>query len=85
MELKWARILREKTTIKESEIEEVEQEEEGVVNTIDEDTDEEENNIYDKDEEENENDETMEDESIADENNSISVSRSTSTYHIQKS
>ena len=61
------------------------EQEEGVVSTIGEDTREEENNIYDKDDEENENDETMDDESIAGENNSISVSRSTSTYCVQKS
>eukprot|EP00957_Ditylum_brightwellii_P108366 8267019-Ditylum_brightwellii.AAC.1 len=61
------------------------QEDEGMISTSDEDTDEEENNVHDKDEEENENDETLEDESIAGENNSISVSRSTSMYPSQKS
>ena len=61
------------------------EEEEGVVSTIDEDTDKEENNTHDKDEKENENEETVEDEIIAGENNSISVSRSTSTYCVQKS
>eukprot|EP00957_Ditylum_brightwellii_P122059 9308734-Ditylum_brightwellii.AAC.1 len=61
------------------------EEEEWVVSAIDEDTDDKENNIYDKDAEENKNDETMEDDSIAAENNSISVPRNTSTYHMQKS
>eukprot|EP00957_Ditylum_brightwellii_P006864 519477-Ditylum_brightwellii.AAC.1 len=44
---------------------------EGVMSTIDEDTDKEENNIYDKDEEENENEETIEDESKNGENKVI--------------
>eukprot|EP00957_Ditylum_brightwellii_P166073 12643978-Ditylum_brightwellii.AAC.1 len=61
------------------------QEEERVTSKNDEETDEEGNNNHDKDEEENENDETMEDEIIDGENNSISVSRSTSTYRVQKS
>eukprot|EP00957_Ditylum_brightwellii_P046588 3534438-Ditylum_brightwellii.AAC.1 len=61
------------------------QEEEGVMSINDEDAYEEGSNIHDKDEEKNENEETMEDESIDDKNNSYSVSRSTSTYHIQKS
>ena len=60
------------------------QEEEGVMSTNDEETDEEGNNIHDNDEEENENEETMEDESIDGENNSISVSRSTLRYRMQK-
>eukprot|EP00957_Ditylum_brightwellii_P020369 1536979-Ditylum_brightwellii.AAC.1 len=64
---------------------EQQEEKEDVASAIDEDTDEKENNIQDKDEEENENDEKIEDESITSENNTFSVSRSTSMYHIQKS
>eukprot|EP00957_Ditylum_brightwellii_P149317 11371942-Ditylum_brightwellii.AAC.1 len=60
-------------------------EEEGVMSTNNEETDDKGYNIHDKDEEEKENKETMEDESIDGRNNSISVSRSTSMYRSQKS
>eukprot|EP00957_Ditylum_brightwellii_P061807 4690620-Ditylum_brightwellii.AAC.1 len=58
--------------------------EEGVGRKISEDMHDEENNIHDKEEEEDDNGKITMDENNGDQNNTISVSTSSSTHPIQK-